>query len=327
MIRLATAPPSEWGAAAQREGGLALSKKFPAHPPRDKFAAELKQFHRRCGKPRYRAIVKMLAVLQKEQPELKMVENVTFSKSGISEVLNARRNGLPSSDWVASFVLCCQRLAVITGNMESDPGRDGLWSWQEALREAEDQAERMKQPIREPRAPEPVTDDTSAPAEPPCAERHRTSTASAPCRTAADDGDAGTGDETDADSVSGIHVSEAAYEHIVAFGEHAHRLLMNAMAGQPDSVYKVAILLSVDRAFNETVLSLVTASAATGHHLALELLQGSPRSLNRRLARTQAHRLARAADADGDHRAARTYYECALGTLPSRPASPGDTPS
>ncbi|GAA2624896.1 hypothetical protein SMC26_18505 [Actinomadura fulvescens] len=294
-----------------------MTRKYAVHPPRDEFAALLRAFHRDCGRPRYRRIVAELPLVLKAYPQLRIAETVSFSKSAISEILNGRRHGLPDPIWVACFVLCCQRLAAASGRLPSDPGRSTLPRWQAALRKAEDKAERLGLPVRHGCHPSASPSPPAAVPQNPAPVQSPAWADEAPLVPRPRFPDVA---ERAVVLTSTIQLSEEACEHVASFGDHARGLLAGAMARDPEAVYQVAILLSGDRRHSDAAIALLMAAAATRHHLALVLLQESPRNLNRRLAVAHAHELARLAAENGDHIAAVTFYECAARVItpPSR---------
>jgi hypothetical protein len=102
------------------------------------FIADLKALHAQCGRPSYKSLADISQHLATLYPDPRGRDRRLrdLSVSAISEVLAGKRQGLPSSDWVASFVLCCQRRASETGVMSEDPGPASLPRWQAKLRAA-----------------------------------------------------------------------------------------------------------------------------------------------------------------------------------------------
>jgi hypothetical protein len=299
-----------------------MARRYPAHPPRDAFAAELRTLYNAYGCPRYKLIIKLAPHLKDLYPELANVgQEVTFSKSTISMILNGRRAMLPDPLWVACFVLCCQHLAVASGHLLIDPGRGSLPHWQALLGEAEDQARRLGLPVRQgPHAPAvPPTTDAAVPVMESAA---LFGAAPAP-RHPGDDRPQSPGNTL---SMTGpIRLSDANYEHVASFEAYGRTLLVSALARDPHAVYQVAVLLAADQSRSDDALSLLTASAATGHPRALALLQASPRHLDRRLAATHAHELAKLTHTAGFTAASLAFYECAarFTTFTATPASDG----
>lgn len=94
------------------------------------FLAKLKEFRGQCGSPSCRE----LAAISDEVVELHKERKLPrLSASAVSEILGGKRADLPSSAWVTSFVLCCQRYAWNIGRLAEDPGLGSLPAWQEEL--------------------------------------------------------------------------------------------------------------------------------------------------------------------------------------------------
>ncbi len=90
-----------------------MTRKGPEGTGKDAFIALLKVCHEESGRPSYA----VLAATSQELPRLyppalgAKCHFLPLPVSTISEVLGGKRKGLPPLDWVASFVLCCQRHA------------------------------------------------------------------------------------------------------------------------------------------------------------------------------------------------------------------------
>ncbi|TDD65515.1 hypothetical protein E1293_40175 [Actinomadura darangshiensis] len=98
------------------------------------FVAELNAFYESCNRPPYRK----LADISERLTALYGKRGLpVLSATAVFEVLAGRRKRAPSSAWVASFVLCCQRRAWETGVLASDPGISTLPGWQSRLRTAQ----------------------------------------------------------------------------------------------------------------------------------------------------------------------------------------------
>lgn len=101
------------------------------------FAAQLKEFYGQCGAPTYRSLAKISLRLAELYPDSLQGRDLTpLSVAVISEVLNGRRAGLPRAPWVVTFVLSCQRRAVETGILETDPGPQTVTGWIQRWRQA-----------------------------------------------------------------------------------------------------------------------------------------------------------------------------------------------
>lgn len=103
------------------------------NPALEGFVARLKYFHECCGRPPYRRLAETSARLAELYGERDLP---ALSAAAVSEVLGGRRKRFPSSAWVASFVLCCQRRAWEIGVIDEDPGVRTLPEWQAALQAA-----------------------------------------------------------------------------------------------------------------------------------------------------------------------------------------------
>jgi hypothetical protein len=111
---------------------------------------QLREERRRLGNPSFGKI----AALSEKAPELYPsraigrshpsieVRLVRLASPTMSAILGGERKGLPRWPWVASFVVCCQRLSYDARFIPTDPGRDGLAVWAEHYRRAEGTARR-----------------------------------------------------------------------------------------------------------------------------------------------------------------------------------------
>lgn len=101
------------------------------------FRTRLRDYHLECGAPSYRSLVKASQRLLETYPEALQERTLPgLSLSAISEVLNGRRTRLPSAEWVAAFVLACQRRAFETCVLTTDPGPATLPDWMTWYRQA-----------------------------------------------------------------------------------------------------------------------------------------------------------------------------------------------
>lgn len=101
------------------------------------FRTRLRTYHLECGAPSYRSLVKASQRLPETYPEALQERTLPgLSLSAISEVLNGRRTRLPSAEWVAAFVLACQRRAFETCVLTTDPGPATLPDWMTWYRQA-----------------------------------------------------------------------------------------------------------------------------------------------------------------------------------------------
>lgn len=84
-----------------------------------------------CGCPPYRRLTRISRDLGTHyQPSGDVPCTLTpLSLTAISEILAGHRKGLPTFDWVASFVLSCQRWAHLNHAISRDPGTSSLPRW------------------------------------------------------------------------------------------------------------------------------------------------------------------------------------------------------
>jgi hypothetical protein len=108
-----------------------MTRKLPVNPAKAGFLADLKALLKQSGSPSYGE----LAAISKKLPGDRDLP--TLSTSALSEILNGRRVGLPTSAWVASFVLSCGQYAWKVGKSTVTSGPDSLPEWQEKLEAAE----------------------------------------------------------------------------------------------------------------------------------------------------------------------------------------------
>ena len=112
-----------WDGAIARAAGADTSK--------GAFIAHLRAFHQECGSPSCRKLERISRDLRSLYPAQGDAAYllIELSRTAISEILGGKRKGLPSFDWVASFVLSCQRFAVEQGIVARDPGTSTLPEW------------------------------------------------------------------------------------------------------------------------------------------------------------------------------------------------------
>lgn len=241
----------------------------PPAEPAD-FIGALRALYDSCNRPSYRR----LAETSERLGELYGRHGLPgLSSSGVFEVLAGRRKRPPSSAWVASFVLCCQRLGWEAGIIPSDPGIRTLPDWQARLRAARDV--------------QPADDGTAA--APPVPYPPPETAAGAPVR-----------------------LTGAQRTAIEDYGDPGRRLLRRAESGDADAVYRIAVLLGTDATRGPEAVALLIEAAADGHTGALDLLDADADGLDHRLAALQAHRLGTAAAASGAHGTALAYYRAAV---------------
>jgi hypothetical protein len=118
--------PSEpsGGAAARADGDRPGSAK-------DEFLVALREFRADCGVRSLRALTRVSETLRAlyPAPANPPCELHPLSLTAVSEILSGKRQGLPSFNWVASFVLSCQRYAVDDRPGRRDQGTTILPHW------------------------------------------------------------------------------------------------------------------------------------------------------------------------------------------------------
>ncbi len=109
----------------------AIARAAGADRSRDAFIAHLRALHAECGGPSCRKLERISRDLRSLYPAQGDAAYllIELSRTAISEILGGKRKGLPSFDWVASFVLSCQRFAVEQGIVARDPGPSTLPEW------------------------------------------------------------------------------------------------------------------------------------------------------------------------------------------------------
>jgi hypothetical protein len=101
------------------------------------FAAQLREFYGQCGAPTYRSLAATSLRLTELYPgSLQGRDLMPLSVTAISEVMNGRRAGLPRAAWVVAFILSCQRRAVETGVLDTDPATQTVPDWIQRWRQA-----------------------------------------------------------------------------------------------------------------------------------------------------------------------------------------------
>jgi hypothetical protein len=258
-----------------------MRRKYQGTREAEAFLAQLRALHRECGAPSFRKLTKISRELSRLYPDPQGAERdlPALSASAVSEILAGNRKDLPSSDWVASFVLCCQRWAIKVGSRTDDLGTRILPDWQERLRAAH--AERPGRPD--------VSVGGGAPRDRPASE----------C------------------APSAVRLPAPQHDYVAGYGVYGQRVLAGAQAGLPDAIYRVAVFLGSHPAYGEAALPLLIHAAAAGHSLALDLLEASPSRLEPLDAARHACQLADAAESEGSHAEALACYQCAAqGGLP-----------
>jgi hypothetical protein len=257
------------------------------------FIAELRNLHEQCGKPYYKKLAAISEHLPQLYPPPQGVEcrYLTLSVSAISEILAGKRKGLPSFDWVASFVLCCQRWAFEVNAATADPGVSTLPEWarrRAAHSRSDDAGAGHDGPPPSGGGPPPGTQ---------AGVRFRADAGSRP-----DDGTL---------PACAVRLPPRQQAYVKGYGSYGQTLVERAQAGHPDAVYMVALLLGTDPAYREATPGLLLHAAAAGHAPSIDLLDENPGGLACFEAARMALALARMADADGSRDAALAFYQAA----------------
>jgi hypothetical protein len=255
-----------------------MTRKLPVNPAKAGFLADLKALLKQSGSPSYGE----LAAISKKLPEERDLP--TLSTSALSETLNGRRVGLPSSAWVASFVLSCEQYAWKVGKSTAIPGPDSLPAWHEKLEAAE--------------AAAPAGDEPAVSADTPSFDV----LSFEPCPV---------NGTTDGAPVRGFTLTPSEADYMAGLGAYGQALLAELKEGNPDAAYRVAVVLASTAAHREAGTSLLMGPATIGHRLALALLDASTAPTFTATIGDHACALGAAADAGGDVEAAVVFYGCA----------------
>jgi hypothetical protein len=254
-----------------------MTRKLPVNLAKAGFLADLKALLKQSGSPSYGE----LAAISKKLPgdrDLPML-----STSALSEILNGRRVGLPSSAWVASFVLSCEQYAWNVGKSTVKPEGAGLPAWQEKLEAAEAAAGvTPDEPLPEPVSPDVLSFEPGSPE--------------------------GSADET---GVPGFTLTPAEADYMAALGPYGRTLRAELKDGNPDAAYRVAVVLTATTVHREAGTSLLMGPATIGHRLALALLDASLAPSYPATIGDHACSLGAAAYERGDVEEAIVFYGCA----------------
>lgn len=214
-----------------------MTENVIADSHRNRFISELCAYYLECGSPVYGRLVDIsqdLHVIYRDPhgPPPRKNDLPTLSRSGISEVLHGKRKGLPSSRFVASFVLSCNYERWNTrGDCSID--RSILLPWQVRL-----QLARM--------AAEP---NTSAP-RPPSAPAATEGRVAMPSRW----------------------LPSAEHAFISGQGPEGRAILAGLRDGEADACYRAGLLLVSEPDFTQTGMTLLLDAAGSSHEAALEVL-------------------------------------------------------
>jgi hypothetical protein len=254
-----------------------MTRKLPVNPAKAGFLADLKALLKQSGSPSYGE----LAAISKKLPEERDLP--TLSTSALSETLNGRRVGLPSSAWVASFVLSCEQYAWKIGKSTATPGPDSLPAWHDKLEAAE----------------------AAVGADEPTVSAETSSFDVLSFEPSPADGTA------DGAALPGFTLTPSEADYMAGLGAYGQALLAELKEGNPDAAYRVAVVLASTVAHREAGTSLLMGPATIGHRLALALLDASTAPTFAATIGDHACALGAAADAGGDVEAAVVFYGCA----------------
>lgn len=206
---------------------------------KDEFLVALREFQADCGGPSFRTLARISNTLKAlyQPPADPECELHGLSPATISEVLSGKRQGPPSFDWVASFVLSCQRFAVRDRLARRDQGTTILAHWAAIYAAHVDEWGAV--------AP-------GAGLEPGLG--------------------LGLGLGLGRESPAAYRIPAGQEEFVSTHGPHGQVLLARARRGHPHARYCVALLLATDPARTDEAAWLLIEVASTGHALALDLL-------------------------------------------------------
>jgi hypothetical protein len=257
------------------------------NPALDAFIARLNHFYRvECNAPKLRGVADASHRLRKEYRSRDLQ---TLSPTGISEVLNNRRKKFPSTEWLTSMILSCQRRASELGVISSDPGFDSLPEWHRLLREARQRAETGREPPSAAGPPgDTHTDATPDPPQPPPASRPTYAEPPEPPESPESpesSGDTGSPDD-DAASCSAMRpgewvLSPSERRCLAGLGPYAAELSPAAESGLADAAFEVAVLIGTHRDRESEAMVWLQRAAAVGHAPAIAQLAAEPTYFDR----------------------------------------------
>jgi hypothetical protein len=227
-----------------------------ANPGMTSLVSGLRNLHNDCLRPAYRTLAKISEQLRQLYPDYRG-ELTTLSPTAISEVLNGKRTRPFQPGWLASFVLSCQHSAWRAGAIDNDPGAASLPEWFAALRAAHhacaaaDPAEHT-----DPANPAEHTDLAEHTEDAPPASR--------PAYVC---------------PPSTVRLTPAQRLRVGCYGQYGQMLIREIQTGDPEAVYRVALLLGTDPAHVDAARALLVQAAAAYHAASIELLdsgQGGP---------------------------------------------------
>jgi hypothetical protein len=242
-----------------------------AGPGRAGFAALLREHHHRCLKPHYRDLAEISRQLRELYPDFGG-DLQPLSVTAISEILAGKR--LPQPGWLASFVLACEvSRAQTTGRPGHPPGVGSLSQWYIALGAAHGD---LQGPV-----PGGNAADTQAAGLPRGVCPPETVRLTPPQRAVVDE-----------------------------YGRYGQLLVSQIANGDPEVVYRVAVLLGADPGHSDAARALLIHAAAARCRAATELLDSNPGELSATDTVRHAFGLARDAEERASLDEAFAYYRC-----------------
>lgn len=189
----------------------------------EQFLQALRAFREDSGCPPYRTLVRISRDLRTHYPRPANVSCslAEISLTAVSEILAGKRKHLPTFDWVASFVLSCQRWAVETRTIKNDRGTTILSAW--------------------------------------CAIRAEHAAAASPDQHPPQS--AGGADPPRTGQPAAYQLAPDQQAFIAGHGPHGLALLARAQQGHPDARYRVALLLATDPDRTAATSLLIDAAA------------------------------------------------------------------
>ncbi len=243
--------PQNWRHRKAAEPAVTNTENAQIGTPKAEFFVALRQLLADCDDPArpdrasYRALARVSDKLTKiyQPPDDPPCHLHVLSLTAISEILSGKRQGMPSFDWVASFVLSCQRLAVKARLGRRDQGTTILSHWADiyaahVAAEADSSANGHEPGDRQSAAPAPL---------------------------------AGVQHER-------YQLPRHHHDFILSHGPYGRVWLARAQQGHPHARYRVALLMATDPYRNGDATALLIDVASTGHPLSLDLLDADHHS-------------------------------------------------
>jgi hypothetical protein len=243
-----------------------------AGPGRAGFAALLREHYNRCLRPHYRDLTEIAGQLHELYPDFRG-DLQPLSAAAISEILAGKR--LPQPGWLAAFVLACEvSKARRTGRAGPYPGPGSLSQWYITLGAAPGDLQ------------DPVSGGSTSGPQPASLPR-----CACPPET--------------------VRLTPAQRAVVEEYGLYGQVLSSRIENGDPEVVYRVALLLGADPGHADAARALLIHAAAARCHAATELLDSNPGELSAADTVRHACGLASDAEARASHDEAFADYRCA----------------